>query len=129
MRREARKIPLGLVFLFACLPLFGWWMTGLFDVDEGFYGAVVAEMNRRHEWITPYFNGHPWFEKPILLYWLAKPCMMLRSAAARATSWVIATTLERCIAPTAMRASSLRELALEPLVNLVHHDHWCNNLG
>lgn len=52
-------------------------MTGLFDLDEGFYGAVVAEMNRRGEWITPYFNGHPWFEKPILLYWLAKPCMMI----------------------------------------------------
>lgn len=52
-------------------------MTGLFDLDEGFYGAVVAEMNRRHEWITPYFNGQPWFEKPILLYWLAKPCMLL----------------------------------------------------
>ncbi len=52
-------------------------MTGLFDIDEGFYGAVVAEMNRRHEWITPFFNGEPWFEKPILLYWLAKPCMML----------------------------------------------------
>ena len=52
-------------------------MTGLFDIDEGFYGAVVAEMNRRGEWITPYFNGKPWFEKPILLYWLAKPCMLL----------------------------------------------------
>ena len=48
-------------------------MTGLFDLDEGFYGAVVAEMNRRGEWITPYYNGEPWFEKPILLYWLAKP--------------------------------------------------------
>ena len=77
MRSETKAIPLGLVLLFASLPLFGWWMTGLFDVDEGFYGAVVAEMNRRHEWITPFFNGHPWFEKPILLYWLAKPCMML----------------------------------------------------
>lgn len=49
----------------------------MFDMDEGFYGAVVAEMNRRGEWITPYYNGHPWFEKPILLYWLAKPSMML----------------------------------------------------
>lgn len=77
MKRETRAIPLRLAFLFACLPLMGWWMTGLFDVDEGFYGAVVAEMNRRGEWITPYFNGSPWFEKPILLYWLAKPCMML----------------------------------------------------
>lgn len=59
------------------LPLLGWWTTGLMDLDEGFYGAIVAEMNRRGEWITPYFNGHPWFEKPILLYWLAKPCMLL----------------------------------------------------
>ena len=57
----------------AILPLLGWWTYGLFDVDEGFYGAVVAEMNRRGEWLTPLYNGHPWFEKPILLYWLAKP--------------------------------------------------------
>ncbi len=77
MNSKTRPIPLGLALLFACLPLFGWWMTGLFDVDEGFYGAVVAEMNRRGEWVTPYFNGKPWFEKPILLYWLAKPCMLL----------------------------------------------------
>src|SRR5579862_2818619 len=34
-------------------------------------------MNRRGEWITPFFNGHPWFEKPILLYWVAKPCLAL----------------------------------------------------
>ena len=72
-----RGLSPGLALFFACLPLFGWWMTGLFDIDEGFYGAVVSEMNRRHEWVTPFFNGHPWFEKPILLYWLAKPCMML----------------------------------------------------
>ncbi len=64
-----------LVWAAAVVPLIGWWMYGLFDVDEGFYGAVVAEMNRRGEWITPYYNGKPWFEKPILLYWLAKPCL------------------------------------------------------
>lgn len=49
----------------------------MFDIDEGFYGAVVAEMNRRGEWITPFYNGHPWFEKPILLYWIAKPSMLV----------------------------------------------------
>jgi len=65
-----------LTLLLAILPLIGWWATGLFDLDEGFYGAVVGEMNRRHEWITPYYNGHPWFEKPILLYWVAKPFLM-----------------------------------------------------
>jgi len=66
-----------IVWVLACLPLMGWWLYGLFDVDEGFYGAVVAEMNRRGEWITPYYNGKAWFEKPILLYWLAKPCLAL----------------------------------------------------
>jgi 4-amino-4-deoxy-L-arabinose transferase-like glycosyltransferase len=49
----------------------------LFDLDEGFYGAVVSEMNRRSDWVTPYYNGHPWFEKPILLYWLAKPALAI----------------------------------------------------
>jgi 4-amino-4-deoxy-L-arabinose transferase-like glycosyltransferase len=73
VRRQQVPYPFWFAFLFACLPLFGWWMTGLFDLDEGFYGAVVAEMNRRGEWITPYYNGEPWYEKPILLYWLAKP--------------------------------------------------------
>ena len=65
------------MWFFAILPLLGWWLYGLFDVDEGFYGAVTAEMNRRGEWITPFYNGQPWFEKPILLYWLAKPSLML----------------------------------------------------
>lgn len=63
--------------IWALLPLCGYWMYGLFDLDEGFYGAVTAEMNRRGEWITPYYQGQPWFEKPILLYWLAKPTYAL----------------------------------------------------
>lgn len=58
----------------ACmLPFLGWWTYGLFDLDEGFYAAIVGEMLRRHEWITPYYNGAPWYEKPILIYWAAIP--------------------------------------------------------
>lgn len=52
-------------------------MTGLFDLDEGFYGAVVREMLHRGDWIIPHYNGAPWFEKPILFYWLAGPCVWL----------------------------------------------------
>lgn len=66
-----------LALCLAVVPLLGWWLTGLFDIDEGFYAAVVAEMNRRGEWITPYYNGSPWFEKPILAYWLAKPTVAI----------------------------------------------------
>ena len=64
-------------FLLGALPFVGFWLYGLFDLDEGFYAAVAAEMNRRGEWIIPYYNGEPWFEKPILLYWLAKPSIWL----------------------------------------------------
>ncbi len=46
------------------------------DLDEGFYGSIAAEMNRRNEWLIPLYNGHPWFEKPILIYWLAKPAIL-----------------------------------------------------
>ncbi|HTQ09360.1 MAG TPA: glycosyltransferase family 39 protein [Fimbriimonadaceae bacterium] len=76
---RASRSPAPWIFAWAAaiLPLLGWWAYGLLDMDEGFYGSVVAEMNRRGAWITPYYNGHPWFEKPILLYWLAKPCMAL----------------------------------------------------
>jgi len=68
-----KRPPWPWVWLFSMLPFLGWWLTGLLDLDEGFYGAVAAEMNRRGEWITPYYNGHPWFEKPILTYWVTKP--------------------------------------------------------
>ncbi len=71
------RIPNWVFVAIASIPLLGWWRYGLFDLDEGFYGAVTAEMNRRGEWITPYYNGQPWFEKPIFLYWLAKPCLLL----------------------------------------------------
>lgn len=73
MDRKLSATTHGVLWLAALLPLLGWWATGLFDLDEGFYAAVVSEMLRRGDWITPHYNGVPWFEKPILLYWLAAP--------------------------------------------------------
>ncbi len=66
-----------LSWLAAMIPFVGFWSYGLTDLDEGFYGAVVTDMLRRHDWITPTFNGVPWFEKPILSYWLAMPTVAL----------------------------------------------------
>ncbi len=57
----------------AAMPLLGFWAYGLFDLDEGFYAAVVGDMIRRGDWIVPTIGGKPWFEKPILLYWAAIP--------------------------------------------------------
>ena len=66
-----------LALLAAGLPLVGFWLYGLFDLDEGFYAAVVDEMIRRGDWVTPHYNGSPWYEKPILLYWVSAPFVML----------------------------------------------------
>jgi len=44
--------------------------VALFDLDEGEYAAASFEMLQRHEFITPYLNAQPLFEKPILLFWL-----------------------------------------------------------
>ena len=71
-----RKI-LPWVWVACLLPLLGFWTYGLFDLDEGFYAGAAAEMLRRGEWTTPYFNGQTWFEKPILLYWLSMPTIAL----------------------------------------------------
>lgn len=89
---KSRRLRWALLILLASLPLLGWWAYGLFDLDEGFYASVTASMIRYHEWITPTYNGQPWFEKPILIYWLAKPAVMLfgRSVGPRLPS-VLAT--------------------------------------
>ncbi|MBN8690363.1 MAG: glycosyltransferase family 39 protein [Armatimonadetes bacterium] len=71
--KAGRAIPNWLLWLTSALPLLGFWLTGVLDLDEGFYSAAAGEMARRGEWITPFYNGSPWFEKPILVYWLAIP--------------------------------------------------------
>ncbi len=45
--------------------------------DEPRYAEVAREMYLRHTLVTPTLGGHPWFEKPALLYW-----MMIASFAA-----------------------------------------------
>lgn len=47
----------------------GCWGYGLFDLDEGIYAAALSEMRQRGDWIIPTFDGKPFFEKPILMYW------------------------------------------------------------
>jgi 4-amino-4-deoxy-L-arabinose transferase-like glycosyltransferase len=44
---------------------------GLTGPDEPRYAEVAKEMHLSHDYITPRLLGQPWFEKPVLYYWLA----------------------------------------------------------
>jgi 4-amino-4-deoxy-L-arabinose transferase-like glycosyltransferase len=42
----------------------------LWEPDEPRFAEATRQMFQRGDFLTPYFNGVPRFEKPILLYWL-----------------------------------------------------------
>ncbi len=61
-----------LVLLLLCSLTFVAGLGGpaIADSDEAFYAESAREMIARGDWITPYFNDEPRFQKPILFYWL-----------------------------------------------------------
>ncbi len=67
----------GLIWLLVLMALVDSALFGLTDLDEGFYASVAWEMRQRGDWLTPTFQGEPWFEKPPLLYWLMMLSMRL----------------------------------------------------
>ncbi len=42
----------------------------LWDRDEPRYARATVEMTQSGNYLVPTLNGHIWFDKPILLYWL-----------------------------------------------------------
>src|SRR5512141_1868010 len=67
---SGKTVLLGLLLLAGTLFFFQLGATGLFDADEPAYAGAAREMLERGDWVTPYFNGQPRFDKPILFYWL-----------------------------------------------------------
>lgn len=46
------------------------WLRPLMLPDEGRYAGVALEMLHSGDWVTPTFNGLPFFHKPPLFYWI-----------------------------------------------------------
>jgi len=73
----------------------------LFDVDEGAFSEATREMFERGDFISPYLNGAPRYDKPILIYWLQagsvalfgfEPFAFRLPSALAATLWVLAVS-------------------------------------
>jgi len=70
---EQPSTPLCLAVIIAlAAPLFliGLGSTALYDPDEPYYAVPAREMLQSGSWQVPLFRGEPWFDKPILFYWI-----------------------------------------------------------
>ncbi|MEM1368510.1 MAG: glycosyltransferase family 39 protein [Cyanobacteria bacterium P01_H01_bin.15] len=60
---------IGLMALIGIL-VWGAGSTGLIDETEPLFAEAARQMVVTGDWIAPYFNGEPRFDKPPLIYWL-----------------------------------------------------------
>ncbi len=51
--------------------------TALWEPDEPRFAEATRQMFERGDFLTPWFNDRPRFQKPILLYWLQTPFVAL----------------------------------------------------
>ena len=64
------RITVPLVLLAALTFFAGLGRGAITDSDEAFYAESAREMVASGDWLTPYYNYEPRFQKPILYYWL-----------------------------------------------------------
>jgi 4-amino-4-deoxy-L-arabinose transferase-like glycosyltransferase len=71
LSRLHRLLPFAtLAFAIAALYLYNLAGVGVLQTDEPRYLAIGQAMQNTRDFITPTLWGHPWFEKPPLLYWM-----------------------------------------------------------
>jgi len=75
-RPELQRVSDSLILLLLAAACYVFFLHGLSSIgltgpDEPRYAAVAREMYQTGDFITPRLHGEPWFEKPVLLYWLA----------------------------------------------------------
>jgi 4-amino-4-deoxy-L-arabinose transferase-like glycosyltransferase len=65
-----RRATFLLLLLCSVTFLAGLGRPAIGDSDEAFYAEAAREMGERGDWLTPYYNYEPRFQKPVLYYWL-----------------------------------------------------------
>jgi 4-amino-4-deoxy-L-arabinose transferase-like glycosyltransferase len=72
IQRRANYAVLGASAFVMIVCLFGHLgAVGLVGPDEPRYAWIARAMATTGDWVTPRLYGQPWFEKPVLYYWLA----------------------------------------------------------
>jgi len=59
------------------------WRLGtptFWDPDEAHYAETSREVLRSGDWLAPYYNERPFFDKPMLFHWLQAGSMALAGA-------------------------------------------------
>lgn len=61
-----------LILILLCLTLFFFRLGArpIWDIDEGSHAVTSQEMVLSGDWITPTFNGEPFYDKPVFHNWL-----------------------------------------------------------
>jgi 4-amino-4-deoxy-L-arabinose transferase-like glycosyltransferase len=70
---ESRSLPavIAVLLLVATVSIgAGLGRASLWEPDEPRFAEATRQMFARADFVTPYYNGSPRFEKPILFYWL-----------------------------------------------------------
>lgn len=65
------RITLPLLLLAALTFFAGLGRGAITDSDEAFYAESAREMVASGDWVTPYYNYEPRWQKPVLYYWLS----------------------------------------------------------
>jgi 4-amino-4-deoxy-L-arabinose transferase-like glycosyltransferase len=74
-------LRIGAVAVLLFVVLF--WRLGVpsfWDPDEAHYAETSRELLRTHDWLAPYYNEQPFFDKPILFHWLQGAAMAVAGA-------------------------------------------------
>jgi len=78
---KAVRRSLAPLLLLAALTFFvGLGAPAMTDSDEAFYAEAAREMVESGDWLTPYYNYEPRFQKPILYYWLTAATFAITGA-------------------------------------------------
>jgi 4-amino-4-deoxy-L-arabinose transferase-like glycosyltransferase len=73
MSSRSSRALLGLTLVGVATLMIGLGRPYLWEPDEPRFAEATRQMLLRGDYLTPWFNGRPRFEKPILFYWLQLP--------------------------------------------------------